>query len=371
MFLSQLYLKDYRNYKQEHLKFNPNLNLIIGSNAQGKTNILESIYLLGTGGSHRSNIDSELIKWDSKSFYVKGELIKREQSYKLELSLNNKEKLVKVNTNRLKRISDLVGYLNVVIFSPEDLNLVKGSPSLRRKFIDLEISQISSYYKHQLSKYKEVLKHRNNLLKDIREKKGSKEVLEILNTQLTDLGAKIIVKRIDSLNKLSILAKLIQRRITNGVENLELKYDSKLDIDNQSSYEDIKQELIRLLKKKEERDIYRGVTTVGPHRDDISLIVNDIDIRKYGSQGQQRTTALALKLSELEFMKAEIGEYPILLLDDVFSELDYNRRSHLLDVVQDKIQTFITSTDLKGLGKINSNYNLFKIKNGSVMKEER
>ncbi|TDX51765.1 DNA replication/repair protein RecF [Orenia marismortui] len=366
MYLSQLYLKNFRNYNQEHLKFNKNINLIIGSNAQGKTNVLESIYFLGTASSHRTNIDSELVNWKEDGLYLKGELIKNNQEIQLEISLMGRKKEIKVNSNSLQRINDLMGYLNIVIFSPEDLNLVKGSPSLRRKFINIEISQISSYYRHLLGKYGQILKHRNNLLKDIRDKKSPKEMLEVWNQQLIDLGSKIIKKRLESLNKLGILARLMHRKITDGLESLELKYDTELEIDSNSLEEEIKSSFKLKLKEKEDNEIYRGVTTIGPHRDDISLIVNNIDIRKFGSQGQQRTTALALKLAELEFMKGETGEYPILLLDDVFSELDINRRSQLLETIRDKIQTFITSTDLADLDQLKGNHQIFKIKNGSV-----
>ncbi|OCL28434.1 DNA replication/repair protein RecF [Orenia metallireducens] len=367
MYLSQLYLKNFRNYTEQYLKFNKNINLLIGSNAQGKTNILESIYLIGTGSSHRTNIDAELINWQEEGLYLKCELIKENQDYQLELSLLGRNKEIKINSNRLSRINDLIGYLNIVIFSPEDLNLVKGSPNLRRKFIDLEISQISPYYRHLISKYGKVLKQRNNLLKEIRDNKAPKEMLSVWDQQLIDLGAKIIKKRLESLIKLGILSKLMQRKITNGLEALELKYDTELEIDSNSSEEEIKESFKLKLKEKREREIYQGATTLGPHRDDISLIVNNIDIRKFGSQGQQRTAALALKLAELEFMKGEIGEYPILLLDDVFSELDLSRRSYLLDTIRDKIQTFITSTDLKNLNGLKGNHKIFEIKNGSAI----
>ncbi|MCK8826833.1 DNA replication/repair protein RecF [Natroniella acetigena] len=367
MFLSQLYLKNFRNYKHQHLKFNQNLNLIVGANAQGKTNILEAIYLLGTGNSHRTNLDSELVNWNKDNFYIKGELIKKSQNYQLEVNYQGRNKIIKINSNKLQRISDLVGYLNIVIFSPEDLSLVKGSPSRRRKFINLEVSQISSYYKHLLTEYGKILKQRNNLLKEIRDNNIPQHMLQVWEQQLIDTGSKIIKRRLEALDKLSILAKLMQRKITDGKETLLLKYDTKLEINTESSIQEIKEQFKYLLNKKREREIEHGVTKVGPHRDDISLIVNNIDIRKFGSQGQQRTTALAIKLAELEFMKAEIGEYPILLLDDVFSELDEGRRFKLLKVIQNKIQTFITTTHLKQVQEFNGKHKFFKIKKGSVI----
>ncbi|GAB6137138.1 DNA replication/repair protein RecF [Halanaerobaculum tunisiense] len=367
MRLSQLYLNNFRNYQQQHLQFNEQLNFFIGANAHGKTNLLEAIYLLGTGSSHRTNVTSELTNWHQDRFYVKGEVIRKNQDYQLAVNLEGRQKEVKVNSNKLDRISDLIGYLNVVIFSPEDLELVKGSPSLRRKFINLELSQVSSYYNHLLTDYRQVLKQRNNLLKEIRDNDAPQDMLPVWNQQLVDLGAKIISRRLQALNKLIPLARLKQRKLTNGLESLELKYDTKLDLDHDSSVEEIKHHFNSYLDQRIDQEINRGVTTVGPHRDDISLLVNDIDIRKFGSQGQQRTTALALKLSELEFMKSETGEYPILLLDDVFSELDANRSNQLLQTVKNKIQTFITSTNQEELQEFRADYKLFKIKNGTAI----
>ncbi|AGB40042.1 recF protein [Halobacteroides halobius DSM 5150] len=370
MKLSQLYLNKFRNYKQQHLEFNSHLNLFIGDNAQGKTNLLEAIYLLGTGSSHRTNVTSELANWEDKKFYAKGEVLTASQDYQLTVSLKGRQKEVKVNSNKLDRITDLIGYLNVVIFSPEDLKLIKGSPSLRRKFINLELAQVNSYYNHLLKDYRKVLKQRNNLLKEIRDNGAPAAMLEVWNQQLIDLGAKVIKRRLEALKKLIPLARLKQRKLTGGAETLELKYDTKLKIGHESSVDVIKKEFESYLIQQQQKEIARGVTTIGPHRDDISLIVNNIDIRKFGSQGQQRTTALALKLSELEFMKSETGEYPVLLLDDVFSELDNKRCAQLLNTVRDKIQTFITSTNQRELNseKVGINdYNLYKINNGKAI----
>ncbi|SJZ79634.1 DNA replication and repair protein RecF [Selenihalanaerobacter shriftii] len=368
MYLTDIYLNSFRNYNKLELNLNKNLNLFIGDNAQGKTNILESIYLLSTGDSHRTNIASEMVNWQKNKSYIKSNIYKNGQDFKIEVLIEGRRKKVKVNSNKLKKINNLIGYLNVVIFSPEDLRLVKGSPSKRRKFINLEISQINSYYRHNLKEYSKVLKQRNNLLKEIREKRSSKDMLKIWNQQLIELGSKIIAKRLETLDKLSILARLMHRKITDGLETLELNYDSTLDLDDTWSLEIIKNNFTERLSSNQEREIQRGVSLFGPHRDDILFNVNDINIRKFGSQGQQRTTALALKLAELEFMKSEIGEYPVLLLDDVFSELDNKRRNHLLKVIKNKIQTFITSTQLNKLNEIEDNMNLYKVKKGKVVK---
>lgn len=371
MYLAQLYLNNFRNYFQQHLKFNSNYNFFIGANAQGKTNLLEAIYILGTGASHRTSVTSELINWEENKFYLKGEVIKKEQNYQLTVSQEGRSKQVSVNNNNLDKISDLMGYLNVVIFSPEDLKLVKGSPTQRRKFINLELSQVNSYYNHLLHDYNKVLKQRNNLLKEIRAQQSPQEMLEVWDQQLINLGSKIISRRLNALTKLTPLARLTQRKLTNGQETLELNYDTKLAIDKNSSQAEIKEKFSAYLQKIKDKEIERGVTTVGPHRDDISLLVNDIDVRKYGSQGQQRTTALALKLSELEFMRSKVGEYPVLLLDDVFSELDNNRSSKLLTTVRNKVQTFITSTEREEVVNLNKNkFFFFKINEGTVKQIE-
>lgn len=371
MYVDKILLKNYRNIKETLLKLSPNLNIFTGNNGQGKTNLLEAIYILGTGSSHRTNIDRELINWNKEKTLIQSLLVRKDQELKLTLIINGSSKKVKVNDNPLNKVSELIGNLNVVLFSPEDLYLVKGGPALRRKFLNIEISQVSSYYHHILQEYKHVVKQRNNLLKDIREGKGNKELLDVWDEKLIDLGSKIIKKRIEVIDKLKILARLSQRRITNGSENLVLEYDSKL----KEKLDDNKKNITLIFKQNlvnnRNIEIKRGYTLIGPHRDDLSLKVNDVDLRKYGSQGQQRTAALALKLSELEFMKSETGEYPILLLDDVFSELDEIRRQTLLNIIADKIQTFITTTDLNfSLDKINlESCNLYSVKKGQISKK--
>ncbi|MCK8824524.1 DNA replication/repair protein RecF [Fuchsiella alkaliacetigena] len=367
MYLTGLFLNNFRNYNTLELNLNKNLNLFIGNNAQGKTNILEAIYLLSTGNSHRTNITSEMINWNQEKAYVKGEVSRKERNFSIELLIENRGKKAKVNSNSLKKINELLGYLNTIIFSPEDLELVKGSPAGRRKFINLEISQVNSYYRHNLKEYNKVLKQRNNLLKDIREKHSSQEMLGVWDQQLIDLGSKVILKRLETVEKLGILARLMHRKITDGSETLKLKYKSSLDLSNDLSLSEIKDKFDKKIKSFRQQEIDKGYSIVGPHRDDMLFEVNDINIRKYGSQGQQRTTALALKLAELEFMKSEIGEYPILLLDDVFSELDGKRCHYLLKVIKNKVQTFITSTKVnKELSKLDLNKSFYRIKKGTL-----
>ncbi len=371
MFVNRLYLKNYRNISEVDLNFSSSLNLLVGSNAQGKTNILESIYLLGTGSSHRINRNQDLIRWGKDYFYIKSSIKKRSRDMTISYGFNGSKKDIKVDNNPIQRISDLMGYVNVVMFSPEDLQMVKGSPSFRRQFLNMEISQVNPYYYHNLQKYNQVLQQRNLLLKEIWANKSKKELLFIWNQQLVDLGSRLLKKRLEVIEKLDILGRLIHRKITNGQENLVIGYESSLgDISNEMKIEEIQDIFERRLQEEQGQEIRRGVTLVGPQRDDLDLRVNDINIRKFGSQGQQRTTALALKIAELEFMKSEMGEYPILLLDDVFSELDISRKKHLLEVIRDRIQTFITSTDFDALEDIQGRYNLFYIQGGQVIEKK-
>lgn len=365
MYIKKIVLKNYRNIEEVLLEFNENLNIMTGLNGQGKTNLLEAIYLLGTGSSHRTSIDRELINWEKEKALVQLLLSRRDYTLKLSLKIAGSNKIIEINNNPVERVSELIGNLNVVLFSPEDLNLVKGGPVFRRKFLDIEISQVSSYYLYLLNKYRHVLKQRNNLLKDLREGKGDRVLLEIWDEKLIELGSKIIDKRREVVEKLKILARLSHRQITDGSENLTIEYETLLEEYGKNKKTEVifKQNLVN----NREEEIKRGYTLVGPHRDDLALKVNEVDLRKYGSQGQQRTAALALKMAELEFMKSETGEYPILLLDDVFSELDQQRRVTLLGLIADRIQTFITTTDLNDIGQLNQQkYKLFTVNKGKI-----
>ncbi len=385
MLVERAYLKNYRNLKAVLLDFNSDINIILGANGQGKTNLLEALYYLSTGKSHRTSRDTELINKDDEvdEFVVQARIKKKEELVeKLAVAVSAREKIYRVNDDRVERMADFLGRLNAVIFSPEDLKLVKGSPSQRRDFLDTEVSQVSPSYYEKLKRYEKILRQRNNLLKDIRagrRKKG--EMLAVFTEELTRTGSKIIAKRLEVVEKLKILARLQQRKLTENQENLKIEYElsfaesrstsggshssgssrssansnpkkakdlSRFIADFEGTEEDRKalERVFRQeLNSNLETEIERGYTLAGPHRDDLCLTLNDFDVRKYGSQGQQRTVALALKLSELEFMKSEQGEYPVLLLDDVFSELDRLRRQAVVDLIGSRIQTFITTTD--------------------------
>jgi len=364
MFVKKLNLINYRNLNSVLLDLSPNLNILTGDNGQGKTNLLESIYLMATTSSHRTNTDKELICWEREKAQVNVFLQKRDYNVKLSMVLEGSSKKYKVNNTPLEKKYEFMGNLNVVLFSPEDLYLVKGGPSYRRDFINTELSQVSKYYSKLLNDYNHVLKQRNNLLKKIRDYRNKNyDILDIWNEKIVYIGTKIIEKRLEVIDKLQILARLNQRKITNGSENLSLLYECSIG----KELNNIQLIFRKVLENNREEEIKRGYSLYGPHRDDIIFKVNGIDLRKYGSQGQQRTTALALKLAELEFMKSETGEYPVLLLDDVFSELDEGRKNTLIEIIADRIQTFITTTDINILSNLrNSNYTIFDVHRGDI-----
>lgn len=349
MRIKRLILNNFRNYSFLDIVFNTNTNIFIGDNAQGKTNILEALYVLAITASHRTNNIKELISWNSKNSVIKAEC--NNSAYEVDLSLRineygNKEYYKNgININ----LKEFFGQVNVVMFSPEDLFLVKGSPAQRRKFLDNEISQTNKYYYQCLLRYNRIIQQRNNLLKTIRDRRKNEDVLEMWDEELSQVTADIIKIRMDAMKRLAMLANLMHRKLTNSQESLKLIYSfNNIDGDIENfNKQQLKEFYLNQLNKVRKTDLEKGYTSIGPHRDDIILKVNDVNIRFYGSQGQQRTGILALKLSELEFVKSQTGQYPVLLLDDVMSELDEQRREQLLLFINNRIQTFITSTDNK------------------------
>lgn len=371
MHLINLELKNFRNYQAVDISFSKGINFLIGDNAQGKTNIVEAIYYLATGRPFRMGRDITVLNERADFFIVKGivELNKRKLEVEIKYNKEKNHKLITINQIRQNKFGDIFGNFNAVLFSPEDLSLIKGGPNERRKFLDIDISQVSPLYYSLLSEYSKILLQRNNLLKQIKEGKCDNQLLEVFNIQLIDVATKIINKRLFTLRKLAPLARLIHRKITNGLENLEISYISdEEEINLNFSQEKIIDLLNFQLKNKQILEKKRGTTLIGPHRDDIKIKLNKSDIRLYGSQGQQRTATLSLKLAELEFFKAERGEYPVLLLDDVMSELDNNRRSFLLKAIKENnIQTFITSTELDySLSKILDEIMIYKVIKGQI-----
>ncbi len=345
MNIYSLQLKDYRNYSDLKLTFDSNINVFLGANAQGKTNIIEAVYYASLGRSHRTHADIELIRWDQPAASVQLGFTRLGVENKLEFQFSrNKRRRIILNDHPI-RPKDLVGSLNTVLFSPEDLFLIKGAPALRRRFLDGEISQASPAYYHELARYTKIITQRNNLLKKIREHRAAADMLELWDAQLVASAVKITMKRLEAVKKLNMLANLMQRRISGNLENLAITYEIHgADGDNVTN--DLASWYNKELAGHREIDIIRGSTGRGPHLDDIILTVNGINLRSFGSQGQQRTGVLSLKLAELEFLRSETGEYPVLLLDDVMSELDASRRAQLMDFIRrERIQTMITATD--------------------------
>lgn len=347
MRVTALTLRHFRNYESLSLSFDANIIVFTGHNAQGKTNLLEAIYLAAIGRSHRTAVETEMIQWDKDQsgteIHFERGLIEHHIAIRLD---RNSAKQVMLNDHAIKP-KDLLGNLNVVLFSPEDLALVKGSPALRRRFLDMEISQTSKAYYQDLLSYNRIVQQRNNLLKKIKERRAGSEQLASWDEQLARGAAALVKRRKDALRKMAMLANLMHRKLTNSLETLTTRYyqpyfDEKADTEDDTIDSSWYLKKIQLSRPV---DMARSITTIGPHRDDLLLSVNGISLRNFGSQGQQRTGALAFKLAELEYIKSETGEYPVLLLDDVMSELDLLRRSQLTAFVKDRIQTFITATD--------------------------
>ncbi|MGO3732164.1 MAG: DNA replication/repair protein RecF [Vagococcus sp.] len=368
MKLETISLTHYRNYDALTLDFSPKLNVLLGENAQGKTNLLESIYVLSLARSHRSTNEKELIQWQEEFARIEGHVVKQNSELDLTMIVSNKGKKTKVNGLEQQKLSHYVGHLNVILFAPEDLSLVKGAPQNRRKFLDMEIGQINAQYLHHLSQYQTILKQRNQYLKKIAFQHSKDTIyLEVLSEQLAESGSFVLYHRLQFLKKLERWANDIHQTISFNKESLTITYKSQLPLDQTLDKEAIYSLLLDQLKKNEDKDLSQLTTTVGPHRDDLIFKVNDQNVQTYGSQGQQRTTALSVKLAEIELMNEEVGEYPILLLDDVLSELDDARQIHLMEFIENKLQTFLTTTSLTHLkDKLTIEPNVFNITNGTV-----
>jgi len=369
MHIKQLQLKNYRNYEQLDVSFADKINVIIGENAQGKTNLMEAIYVLAFTRSYRTQHERELIKWETQFAKVAGTITKRQHTVPLEMIISKQGKKAKLNHLEQKRLSDYVGALNVVMFAPEDLTLVKGAPQMRRRFIDMELGQIQPKYMYHLVQYQKVLKQRNHLLKQMqRQIKDDKTFLHVLTEQLIEHAAILLERRFMFLELLRKWAIPIHDKISRQAEQLDIKYQATINVS-----EEMKKEKIGIIYSEkfadiEQNEIDRGTTLVGPHRDDLIFYINDNDVKTYGSQGQQRTTALSIKLAEIDLIHHEVGEYPILLLDDVLSELDDYRQSHLLSTIQGKVQTFVSTTSVDGIHhETLEKAELFTVENGDII----
>jgi DNA replication and repair protein RecF len=368
MFLRRLALENYRNFDKIDLTIDQNVNIFIGPNAQGKTNLLEAIYVLALTKSHRTNQDKELIRWDQAQAFMHGEVDKKYGLNKLNLIISQQGKKAKINGLEQKKLSQFIGSLNVVLFAPEDLEIVKGVPGTRRRFLDMEIGQVYPSYLHDIMQYQKILVQRNNFLKQLFQLKNTKDdMLEVWNEQLVSYGVKIIKKRQSFIKKLQIWAEQVHSEITNGREQIRIQYEPSFDLQGSEDETVLFEQFMLKLKQIKEQEIRRGVSLIGPHRDDMLFFINHKEVQTYGSQGQQRTTALSLKLAELELIHQEVGEYPILLLDDVLSELDSYRQTQLIETFQNKVQTFITTTGIESvnLNKLSAAA-IFQVRNGGI-----
>ena len=345
MFVRSISLKNYRNYSSLDMELSPGINVFLGANAQGKTNLVEGVFYASLGHSHRTNTDGDLLLWNCREGHLRVSFQRMEAINTLEFKFHREKRRSIFLNGQSIRPKELVGNLNSVLFSPEDLFLVKGAPSGRRRFLDGEISQASPSYYQELLRYNKLLLQRNTLLKRIRERRAGKDMLDPWDFQLAESAARITQKRLETVKKLNMLANLMQRRISGNQENLSVSYEIH-GWEKESMTKELKAWYNERIEASRDTDVLRGSTGIGPHHDDIVLEVNGSNLRSFGSQGQQRTGVLALKLAELEFLRSETGEYPVLLLDDVMSELDASRRKELMNFIRrERIQTLITATE--------------------------
>jgi len=346
MWIREVKLINFRNYAAEVILFSPGINLIVGSNGEGKTNLLESIFLLATTRSYRQAQERDMVALGSDSFYIRGTItLTGEIKHTLELSYSQlqKKKQAKVSGIPITRLTDFMGILNVVFFSPEDLNLVKGPKGLRRRFLDILLSQIDKGYLYALQQYTRVLKQRNECLKAIY--RGNMRTADLLpwNEQFVYFAEKIVRRREEAVAEIAKHFAQHAGEINQGKEKLVLEYNSQLMKNKVLLSLDSIHEAV---SKKQQEDLARGLTSIGPHRDDVVFTINGLQASEYASQGQQRTAVLSLKLAELDYMHKITGEYPVLLLDDVFSELDQSRRTLLLSTLHGKVQVLVTGTEV-------------------------
>lgn len=358
MEVKSLTLNNFRNYKSQTIKFNSGLNVLVGNNAQGKTNCLESIFMCAIGKSVRVKKDKDLIMWGEEFAKISINTTKSNLNKNINIYLfQNQNKAIKINSIPIKRMGQLMGEFNAIYFCPDDLKLVKESPDERRRFMDMDLSQLNKIYFYALIKYNKILAQRNKLLKTSHNLEVLQDTISIWNEELATSGATIIKYRLDFVNLLKKFAYDAQMYLTNNKEGLELDYSGIVG----ETEQEIKEKLLTSLNNSVTKDFELGYTTVGPHRDDIKIVVNNIDIRHFGSQGQQRTCALSLKLAELEIFNSILGEYPVLLLDDVLSELDKNRQLRLLKKLEN-VQTIITCTDFD----FDIPHTVYQIENGKL-----
>lgn len=355
MWIKKIKIKNFRNYESEEINLEKNINIFYGQNAQGKTNIIESIFLCSLGKSFRAKKDKEMIKLNEQNAVVEVEYEKSDRDGKIKIEIGNKKNIY-LNGIKIKKLSELLGNLNIVIFTPDDINILKGGPQNRRRFLDIMISQLRPNYMHILNLYIKTMEQRNNYLRQIKEEHKDENLLEIWDEKLAEYEIKIYEYRKEFIEKIIKKLDIIHKNITNGEEQIELEYVTECDS---------KEKYLKLLKERRKLDIIKGFTTKGVHRDDFMIYINKKDIKIFGSQGQNRTAMLSLKLAELQVIYDEIGEYPILLLDDFMSELDKTRRKNFLENIEGT-QVIITGTEKLDIE--NLEYLEYNVSNGKVLK---
>lgn len=374
MKIKSLKLLYFRNYLSTNIEVHPSLNVLVGNNANGKTNIIESIFCLALGKSYRTKSDSECIMFGETATAMSCIVNKNDRELDIMLGINNKGKSAKIAGIKKTKLTDFVGELNVVLFSPEDLQIVKGSPALRREFMNREFYQFSRIYHKYYLMYQHLLKQRNSYLKDMRKNpkdEMSLAYLETLTSQLVKVALYITKERVSFVRDISKLTYKNMLNISNGQETLKIKYKSSvLDALNIAEINDesfTEENLTKVIMKKSFDDIMRGSTKIGPQHDDLEFYINDLDAKMYASQGQQRSIVLSLKLAEINFLKEKTGTYPVLLLDDVLSELDKNRQLKLLDAINENVQTFITTPSISDIKEdLLKKAKVFKIEDGNI-----
>lgn len=371
MELKEIHLKNFRNYKEIIMKFEKGINILIGDNAHGKTNLLESIYFLIITKSFRNVKDEFIIKNNEVQSEIRG-VIKQKQkdiSDELKIVISDKGKLITLNKKEISKISDYISKFNVVAFSAYDLNLVNGSPSLRRRFLNIELSQLSKQYIEIYKKYNRLLKTRNEYLKMITPYAYDKEYLDILDYKLIEKAILIMKQRYFFIKEVNEKIAVIYIKIF-GKDEIKIKYKSTISVDSYTENV-IQKGLKSKFKQNRERDIILKQTTIGPHRDDFSFHINNNEVKEYASQGQQRVIILCLKLALVELIKQQKGEWPLLLLDDIFSELDINTRNKVIGYIKIIEQTIITTTDIDNISAININTDaVFKVQDGVIIRKE-
>ena len=355
MWIKKIKINNFRNYDKEEINLEKNINIFYGQNAQGKTNIIEAIFLCSLGKSFRAKKDNEMIKLNKENAIVEIEYEKSDRDGKIKIEIGNKKNIY-LNGIKIKKLSELLGNLNVVIFTPDDINILKGGPQNRRRFLDIMISQLRPNYMHILNLYLKTIEQRNKYLRQIKEEHKDENLLEIWDEKLAEYAIKIYEYRKEFIEKIIKKINIIHKNITNGEEQIELEYITECD--NKEKY-------LQLLKERRKLDIIKGFTTKGIHRDDFVIYINKKEIKIFGSQGQNRTAMLSLKLAELQVIYDEIGEYPILLLDDFMSELDRTRRKNFLENIEGT-QVIITGTEKLDIE--NLKYLEYNVSNGQVIK---